>query len=291
VTMTPTLPSVGLYPSKAALETAFQVVRKAKVPQIPDVVLALKREVARPEPDLRAISDLVAKDIAITGQLLKTINSPLFNLRSKIGSVQQAVAILGVKRLANLVTAEAINRMLEATDGTVRVIWDSIMEEARVTVAVSRVVKAISEDEAYLFGIMHDVGCLIFGNTSTDYGAEWILRSNASPSALLNYEMTTMGVGHPTVGFLLAGHWQLPEHLALAIYHHHDHGYIEGEDQKVRSLIAMVKLAHHLVALSHGTHEMPEMMAYREDAWQELAIRENDWLELCAQAEQGAWNS
>jgi len=284
-----TMPNIELYPRKEALETAFKLVRQARIPQIPDIVLALKREIGRPEPDLRVISDLVEKDISIAGQLLKTINSPAFGLRSKIGSVRQAVSMMGVTRLANLVTAEALSRMLATMDGSVRVIWESIMEEARVTVAISRVVKGISEDETYLFGIMHDVGCLIFGNLSAQYGTEWILHGNTSPKGLLAYERSAMGVDHPTVGFLLAGHWQLPEHLALAIYHHHDSGYIEGEDQKVRRLIAMLKLAHYLVAVSHGAQEMPEMTAYREDAWQELEIGHDDWLQLWTQAEQGGW--
>ena len=284
-------PSPALYPPKDALETAFQVLRKGRIPQIPDIVLALKREIGRPEPDLRVISALVEKDISIAGQLLKTINSPAFGLRSKIGSVPQAVSLLGITRLTNLVTAEALSRMLADMSGSVRVIWDSLMEEARVTVAVSRVLKGISEDEAYLFGIMHDVGCLIFGNLSADYGTEWILRGNASPQALMDYERTTLGVDHPTVGFLLAGHWQLPEHLALAIYHHHDRGYIEGDDQKIRTLVAMLKLAHYLMALSSNMHEMPEMVSYLEDAWQELAISEGDWQRLREQAVQGDWSA
>lgn len=279
-----------LFPPKSALETAFQVVRKAKVPQIPDIVLALKREMAGPNPDVRVIADLVSQDLVITGRLLKTINSPAFNLRGKIGSVQQAVALMGVTRLTNLVTAEVISRMLENTAGSVRVIWECMMEEARVIAAISRVVKVVTDDEAYLFGMMHDVGCLLFGNMASDYGNEWILRGSTSPDSLLAYETAVMGVTHTTVGFLLAQHWQLPEHLALAVYHHHDQGYIQGEDQRVRGLIAMSKLGHYLLALSHGTHEIPEMQAYRDDAWQELEISERDWSQLVAQAEQGLWN-
>jgi HD-like signal output (HDOD) protein len=289
-TLAKTLP-LDACPSKASLETAFQVVRKAQIPQMPDVVLALRKEIARPDPDLKIVCDLVAKDIAITGQLLKTINSGAFNLTSRIGSVHQAVALLGMKRLENLVTAEVINRILATANGAVRVVWESILEEARATVAISRLVRSVTNDEAYLFGIMHDVGCLIFAKQSPDYTSEWILRSNTSPQLLIDYEQRSIGTAHPTVGFLLARHWQLPEHLGLAIYHHHTTGYLEGVDSKARYLIAMVKLAHYLIALSHGTHELPEMIVYRDDAWQQLEISQNDWSELCDQAMQGGWNS
>lgn len=281
--------SPSLYPSKEAFEAAFKVARKARIPQIPDIVLDLQRELATPDPDVRVICALVEKDIAIAGQLLKTINSPAFGARSSVGSVRQAVAILGVQRLATLVTAEAVTRLLANLDGAVQVIMESLMEEARATAAVARAAKVIGEDEAYLFGIMHDVGCLIFGASSPDYGTEWILRAHASPRSLLEYERTALGVDHPTLAFLLARLWHLPEHLALAAYHHHDLGYIEGEDQKVRSLIAILKLAHYLVALAHGAHETAEVVALRDDAWQELEISEQGWQSLCDQAQQGVW--
>jgi len=285
----PRLGNRALYPTRTALEAAFRVARKAKVPQIPDIVLALRREVSSPEPDIRIASDLIAQDLALTGQLLKTINSAAFNQRSKVSSVQQAASLMGLDRLTNLVTAEAIDQALGVQQGPVRVIWESIMEEARAIAAVAQALPMVGEDEAYLFGIMHDVGCLVFATLSVDYVAEWTLHSNAEPRELLSYEKAALGVEHPTVGFLIASNWQLPEHLTLAILHHHAPGHLEVEDPKVSSLIATAKLAHYLIALSHGTNDMPEMRVYREEAWQDLDIGEDDWTTLCGQAKNGGW--
>ena len=106
-------------------------------PHIPDVVLALRKELTRPEPELRVVAELIAQDPAITGDLLKAINSPIFNLRSKVTSVHQAAAMIGVQRLTNYVTAVAVKRMVEAMDARVHGVWEDILEEARVIVAVS----------------------------------------------------------------------------------------------------------------------------------------------------------
>ncbi len=254
-------PIASQYPPQAALEAAFQAVRKARVPQIPDVVLALRAELIRPEPSIKVATDLIAQDLALTGQILKKINSPLFARKIKIASVQQAVALLGINRLANLVTAESIKRILGDPKGSARVVWESIMEQARVAVIISGLVEGISSEEAYLFGIMHDVGSLIFADLLESYGYEWVLRFGA-PQSLLEHERAALGVDHATVGFLLASTWQLPEHLALAIYHHHAESDHELEDASARSLIAISQLAHYLIALSVGDHEMPEMMDY-----------------------------
>ena len=278
------------YPPREDLEVAFQAVRRAQVPQIPDVVLALRDELTRPEPRIKVAADLIAQDPALTGQLLKMINSPLFAARTKISSVQQAITLVGLKRLTNLVTADAISRLLGANDGAARIVWEASMEQARVTVAIAERVPEVSADEAYLFGMMQNVGSLIFADLLTDYGTVWALRNISAPDDLLRYERAALGVDHATVGFLLAGNWRLPEPVALAIYHHHSDPVSDLDEPEVRALIAISKLAHYLIALSLGLHEQPEILAYRDAAWQELSIRDDDWQTLCEQAMQGGWS-
>ncbi|NEX22851.1 HDOD domain-containing protein [Thiorhodococcus mannitoliphagus] len=281
------LSNAALYPSKSSLTAAFEIAKKAKIPQMPDVVMALKQEVSSAEPDLSRAANLIAQDLAITGHLLKTINSSAFNLGTKVASVQQAASLMGLKRLSNLVSAEAIDQMLAEQQGTARIIWESIMEEAQLIARVSQVVPGISDDEAYLFGIMHDVGCLIFASISRDYGSAWSLNSHSEPSELIAYEKRNLGVEHHILGFLLARHWQLPDHVAVAICHHHTPGHLNAEDPRVAQLIAISKLAHYLIAISQGTDGLPQMHAYREEAWQDLDISEQDWTDLCDKAAAG----
>lgn len=283
--------NASLYPSKTALEAAFAVARKAKIPQMPDVVQALQQEMQSPEPDIKAASALIAQDLAITGQLLKTINSPAFNLGAKVTSVHQAAALIGLKRLENLVRAEAVNQMLGEQPGAVRVLWESVIEEAQLMADISHAVSGLTDDEAYLFGMMHDVGSLIFAALMPDYGTVWSLNSNSTPHELIDYEKRTFGVDHSVLGFLLARHWQFPEYLAVAICHHHAPGVTNAEDDRVRQLIALAKFAHYLIALSQGTDDLPEMRAYREESWQDLDIDEADWQALCSKAAEGGFGT
>ncbi|AFL73332.1 HDOD domain-containing protein [Thiocystis violascens] len=282
-------PIASLYPPKAALETAFQAVRKARVPQIPDVVLALRAELNRSEPNVKVVADLIAQDLALAGQILKKVNAPIFARRAKIASVQQAVMLLGIDQLVNLVTAAVIERMLGDAKGSARVVWESIMEQARVATTIAGLVECISSEEAYLFGLMHDVGSLIFADLLENYGYEWVLRFG-SPQSLMEHERAALGVDHATVGFLLASTWQLPEHLALAIYHRHAFDYRGLEDSRVRSLIAVSQLGRYLIALALGNHEQPELLTYRDHARQELALDEDEWAALCKQAQEGGWS-
>ena len=279
----------SLYPSKPVFEAALNVVRRAPVPQIPDVVMALRRELMRAEPDLKVASGLIAQDPVLTGQVLRAINSPAFNLPAPVANVHQAAALLGLARLTNLVTAEAINRLLAVNQGPVRVLWESILGTARIVTAVARLTPDIGEDEAYLFGIMHDVGSLIFANVTDNYIAEWSFRADSTPSELLIHERATLGTDHAVVGFLLANNWKLPEFIALAILHHHGTRHLEAEDRRIPRLIALGQLAHYLVALANGTDETAEMLEYRDQAGHMLDIGEHEWEGLCRQAVNGGW--
>ncbi len=279
------------YPSRADLEAAFRAVHRARVPQIPDVVHRLRDELTHPEPNLQRAAELIAQDLAMTGQVLKTINSPLFASRSKISSVKQAVVMLGVRRLTNLVTAEAIGQMLSAREGAARLVWDFIMEQARVAVAIASLGEDVTRDEAYLLGMMQDVGSLIFADLLADYGTEWVIQVTADPGALMDYERRAFGTDHATVGFLLAGTWRLPEPVALAIYHHHDRDPGRRAEPEVGALLAVGGLARHLLALRQGIAETPEMQDAREAACQELSLADADWSSLRHQALEDGWRS
>lgn len=267
-------------PSRADLELAFKVVRKARVPQMPDLIFALRQELARDEPDLKQAGDLIVQDPVLTGQVLKTINSPFFYCPTKISSVHRALSMLGLGRVANLVTAEAISRVLDASQGASRLVRDAIMEQARSAATVAGVAGCVAADEAYLFAMMQDVGSLIFADLGEDYASEWLLRAPTSPRALMAYERDLLGVDHPIVGFLLAGTWRLPDHLAVAIYRHHVADLLTIEDPKSRALIAISWLGSYLAGLCHGSEDAPEMQDDCEAALAELAIAEDDWSRL-----------
>lgn len=277
------------YPPKSDLERAFQVVRQARVPQIPDVVFALRDELGRLEPDIRVAADLISRDVALTGQVMKTVNSPLFRCRAKITNMQQAVTMMGIARLTNLVTVQAIQQMLGVTKGPAQVVWDGMMLRARAILTVAEVVGGVALDEAYLFGIMQAAGSLIFVEMAPDYGTEWVLRNEADSLGLMEYERKRLGVDHVTVGFLLAGNWRLPERIALAIYHHHDSDSGFSADSAVGVLIALSKLAHYLVVMSHGNHEQLELLADEDRALRDLAIDDEEWVALCDRAQAGEW--
>ena len=281
-------PPHSLYPSKAELEAAFRLIRKGRVPSVPEVVTALRQELDKPEPNSRKVGDLLAQDPAIAGQVLKMLRSPLYGLDSPPESTHHAVAMLGFAAIRNLIATYVIQGLLLSDNPLLKRVWENMMEEARAAVAVSRHVEGVSPDEAYLFGIMHDVGNLLFAAQLDDYEDIWELHA-LMPLSMIKREQQRYGTEHGAVGFLLAKHWQLPEHLCLATYHHHTPHCSSLPDPAVRTLVALIQVANYLTSIPILESETMEMVQYRIGARNELMIPDQVWGDLQREARIGFW--
>jgi Predicted signal transduction protein len=216
-------------------------------------------------------------DPALTGLVLKTINSPLFGRGTKISSVHQAAALIGLRRLTNLVTAAAFNRLLDEYEGGARLILDFIQEQTQVAAAIATLTPELKPDEASLFALMQGVGCLIFADLVPDYGNEWALRALTAPQTLIEYERRILGTDHVTVGFLVAGTWHLPESVVLAIYHQYALEPPAQFEGSLRLLIAVARLARVVLARRRGIEDDPDLLDQRDWALAELAMPPAAW--------------
>lgn len=212
----------------------------------------------------------------MAGAILGLVNSAAFGLRVPVESVSHAISLLGLARVANLVTAESLGRSMVDRHPGVAQIWESSVEEAKAAVAIVGLIGGLAPDEAYLFAMMHDVGYLVLAAQHPDVAKTWNLQQ-AAPVTVVARERREYGADHVTLGYLLAKHWKLSNRFALAIYHHHVASCAGFDDARLRTLIAVVKLANYLSTRHLRATELPEMLHYRLAAKRELMIGDEDW--------------
>ena len=80
------------------------------LPSIPKVVALLLSQLESAEPDLKAITQLISTDPALTTRLLQLANSGFFKLSGKISSVSEALAILGLGHVRTMAVAACCGR-------------------------------------------------------------------------------------------------------------------------------------------------------------------------------------
>lgn len=110
----------------------------------------LQMEMTMPNVCMDTIMAIIAKDVGLSGSILKVVNSPFFGLRNKITSIKQALSLLGIANVTNIVNSLSIRSSL--TDSAIiemTYFWDNAIDVAMVCAAISRLTGVSSPDEAY----------------------------------------------------------------------------------------------------------------------------------------------
>jgi HD-like signal output (HDOD) protein len=79
------------------------ILQSDELPTLPTVASQLITLTSREDTTLADIGNLVAQDISISAKILKVSNSAFYSFPQQIGSIKQAVSILGMNAVRSLV--------------------------------------------------------------------------------------------------------------------------------------------------------------------------------------------
>lgn len=258
-----------------ATDSVSDILRTITIPPCPAVVAALLEESRRPEVDFQKIIRLVNGDLGLAAAMMKTANSPFFGLRSKVQTVQQAAAVLGLKNVINIVNGLALQRALTPQGVSMERFWERSNYHAMVSARLARRIPGLDRDDAYTFGLFHDCGIPILMQRFPAY-KETLALANRSSRPAWEMENERHGTDHIAVGAMLARNWQLPAFVVHAIRVHHDFEVLgesgSGLPDEVRALAATSLVADHVIARFLDAPEESEWMAHGADALDYLSL-------------------
>lgn len=195
------------------------------LPSLPALYLELTGAMSGDKGSMKAVADIVARDLAMTAKVLQLANSPYFCLPRQVDSVAHAVMLLG----------EDVIRTLVLTDTAFKT-FNKGMPLARFTalwrhaMAVGAAAEAVARDacgdpmiahQALQAGMLHDIGELIL---ATALPAEFeAARALALEDERPQYEAEreVFGCDHGQVGAYLLSLWGLPDPIVEAVCYHH----------------------------------------------------------------------
>jgi len=189
------------------------------LPSIPKVIALLLNELDRPEPDLRKVSQLINTDPVLATRLLRLANSAQFQLASKIGSVSEALALLGLDQVHSLATAAAVAgafRMIPGVD--MHQFWRYSLNVAKLSRTLGRIVQQ-NQATAFTAGLIHAIGELVMHlGLPTELAA---LDQQVPPLALKRAaaERKLLGYCYANVGAGFARSWKFPVPIVDALEH------------------------------------------------------------------------
>lgn len=259
---------------------AAETLKRISIPPCPEVVVELLEEARHEDVDFIRISRLITGDVALAAAVLKSANSPFFALRRKVQSVQQAVAVLGLRNLLKIVYGVVLKQSLSGREAPpLPRFWDRSNYNAVVCSFLAGRLPGVATDNAYAFGLFHDAGIAILMQKFPDY-RETMLRVNATPSDLTAVEDERHHVNHAIVGAMLARGWYLPEQVVWGIRYHHDPSVFSEPrghaTPDVCLLVAIRLISEHIVARFLNFPDDAEWEAGKEAALAHLGWFEED---------------
>jgi HD-like signal output (HDOD) protein len=176
-------------------------------------------ELNREEPDLRVVSQHMNTDIGLTTRLLGLANSAQHNLSNKIGSVPDALAILGLNQVRALTTAAAVAGAFKTVPGMdMPQFWRYSLDVAKLSRKLANAARA-NAGMAFTTGLLHACGELVMHLGMPDQ-MRW-LNDQIGPLATRRdrAENHLLGYCYVEVGAAFAQSWAFPPALVDAIAH------------------------------------------------------------------------
>lgn len=222
-----------------------------KIPPQPQILVDLQIEQIMPDPDLNRIASLISRDVGLTGTILKVVNSPFYGLSNKITSVNQAVSLIGLDSVINIINGVSIkSEMSDETIMHMNRFWDTANDIAMIATNIAKQVGFPKPDLAYLLGLFHNSGVPLLMNRFDNYLEVLEQSYGEHRDRIIDVENALLNTNHAVVGYYIAKSWNLPKVLCEAIAEHHNckrHflGSQQGESE-AKTLLAILKLAEHV---------------------------------------------
>jgi len=215
------------------------------LPALASVITAVMSAVIE-ETSAAEIAKIIEKDSSVTARILKVINSAFYGLSGHVSTVSQAVPLLGVQVVKNIVlTFSVLDIFIESkTPGfDFQKLWEHSFATAAASRLIARHTRYEDPEEALVAGLLHDIGVLVFARHAFDDYREVLHEREKTGRPLSDLEQEIMGITHAEVGALLATKWKLPEVLVVPIRHHHDDVLPEEMHRQAKLLTNIVHVA------------------------------------------------
>jgi putative nucleotidyltransferase with HDIG domain len=215
----------------------------SSLPQFPENILTIQKLINDPKSDMASIAKQISTDPAMTADIIKIVNSAQYMLAKKVDSIAEAVKMIGIRGIKNLLYSYGTQKILGNDTSDKKALWEHSYRTAFYAYNLVRNFRRDKNllDDVYVGGILHDMGKIIFFNVHPDllenirnFCSEKNLPSNT-------FENLSAGMNHAEIGALIAEKWNFPEALVIAIRFHHDPASAPKEN---RDLVEAVYLAN-----------------------------------------------
>jgi HD-like signal output (HDOD) protein/CheY-like chemotaxis protein len=257
----------------------------SSLPSLPDLYVKVIDEINSPNPSIQKIAESIARDVGMAAKILQLANSAFFGIGHQVNSPLRAVTILGFDTIKALIMTAQIFSQFDASipsGFSIDDLWTHSMRCGVLAKTVARVegLERVAIEDAFLGGLLHDVGKLVLIVNLPDRYREVTTLAAATGKALWEAEQEVLGTGHAQVGAYLMGLWGLPDRIVEAIaFHHRPSGCLDLSFSTLTAVHIADVLDHEL--LTGGNPTTAERLDHQYLLTLQLTERLPAWIDSC----------
>lgn len=267
-----------------ALSATAVAERVRELPALPAALAQLLSALEDPAPDIERLTRLMALDQALSVKALRLANSSFYGLPRQVHSIGDAVQLLGLRSIRNIVLAAGLVSALtphHAGPLDLTGFWRHATATALCAEALALRLE-LDVGAAFTLGLLHDIGRLVLASGFPAPYQQVLSYQAQQDCPALQAERAVLGTDHAHVGALMAERWNFAPQLIDAIALHH-----QPPEQGPALAVDLVHLADniaHALDLAGLTHEMVPPLALH--SWLRLQPSETPLLAVFADVEQ-----
>ncbi|MFI4881152.1 MAG: HDOD domain-containing protein [Phycisphaerales bacterium JB064] len=248
--------SIGTQEREQAVQLAIREI--SHIATLPEVTLKIVELVEDPSSTAQDLHNVIANDPALSSRILKVVNSSFYGLPGQIGSINRAIVMLGLNAVKNIAIAASLAKLFRGGDlshgFSARAVWEHAVACGAVTKMIADQARVGLADEAFLAGLMHNIGLMVEMQFDRNKLIEVVQTLGVTGDGVPSNDMRAVeaqiyGADHQDFGKGLCEKWKFPNNFVLVTGYHHTPMDAPSD---ARRLPAMVYIADRLVGSVDG---------------------------------------
>jgi len=241
---------------------------------LPEVTAQIIKTVEDPKSTATQLHKIVAHDPALVTRIMKVVNSAFYGLPGQIASIERAIVLLGLNAIKNIAVAASLGQLFRGSklcdEFTAKDLWTHCVAVGVAARDLARQMKMLIADEAFLAGMIHDMGILVSLQLYPEQLREVCHAAKNGTEDFCELERRIIGFDHQQLGMALAENWKFPRPCQLAAgYHHQPHTLADQS----RHLVMLVHVADTVCCQSkHGFNLTAKHQTLTDERLQEMRI-------------------
>lgn len=228
------------------------------LPVLPGIALKLFNILSDPDSMITALAKVIETDPSLTLKLLKIVNSAFYGFARKIGTVKEAVVILGTDEIKNLAfglsAAKTFQNVHFEGMANPNSLWHHSIGTAIIAEHLGQRVSECKDVSVFTAGLIHDTGKIFLMEHFPKLYNEVYNTSIKHKIPVFEIEEEKFELNHALIGKFVATRWNLPESLSQAIACHHQ-PIASSETAFLSAIIGLSDYLYHRIDVASSTEE------------------------------------